>query len=87
MHGSIKQMVCPDPDCKAVIDMDDELMGKLKRHEDVPCRRCAHPSIRCRIMLYDDKDGTSLHPQQTPPLHDCAHYIKYSKYDNRCFSS
>jgi len=61
MHGSIQQMVCPHEGCHAVVDMDDSLMKQLLRREDIPCRSCPCPSIRCRIMLYDDKEGISPH--------------------------
>ena len=60
MHGSIKQMVCPDVECKSVVDMDGGLMAKLRDRQDVPCRTCNRHSLRCRIMLYDDKDGEQL---------------------------
>ena len=75
MHGSIKQMVCPDPECKFVVDMDGSLMAKLKGREDVPCRRCNRHSLRCRIMLYDDKDGEQLRKCRKPLLliYNCRH--------------
>lgn len=57
MHGSIKQMVCPDPDCKAVVEMDQALTRRLLQREHIACTQCSCPSIRCRIMLYDDRDG------------------------------
>lgn len=60
MHGSIKQLVCPDEDCKAVVQMDDVLMARLLDQQHIPCNRCLCQSIRCRIMLYDDKDGALL---------------------------
>lgn len=60
MHGSIKEMVCPDSDCKTVIHMDDTLMKRLLAREHIACSQCPCPSIRCRIMLYDDKDGKWL---------------------------
>ena len=57
MHGSIKQMVCPDVECKAVVEMDDSLMLQLLKREHIHCSQCQCESIRYRIMLYDDKDG------------------------------
>lgn len=57
MHGSIKQMVCPDPECKAVVEMDKTLTAQLLQRQHIACTSCSCPSIRCRIMLYDDKDG------------------------------
>jgi len=59
MHGSIHEMVCPLEDCRTVVDMDDTLMKQLLRREDIPCQRCPCTSIRCRIMLYDDKEGAA----------------------------
>jgi NAD-dependent SIR2 family protein deacetylase len=64
MHGSIQQMVCPLQDCRTVVDMDDSLMKQLLRREDIPCQRCPCTSIRCRIMLYDDKEGAATLPPQ-----------------------
>lgn len=64
MHGSIKQMVCPDAECKSVVEMDDALMMRLKNREDIACQACACQSMRCRIMLYDDKEGE-------PPFQRC----------------
>ena len=57
MHGSIQQLVCPSEGCHTVVDMDETLMKQLLRREDIPCRSCPCLSIRCRIMLYDDKEG------------------------------
>lgn len=62
MHGSITQMVCTNEDCKYVSDIDDSVISQLLSKQDVPCKDCGDPSIRCRIMLYDDKDGEPFAP-------------------------
>ena len=59
MHGSITQIVCTNEDCNLVLDMDDDLLSSLAAKKDIPCPKCKDPSMRCRIMLYDDKDGAS----------------------------
>jgi len=56
MHGNINQLVCPS--CGVVVMMTPALLRKLKSKKPVPCTKCNCGAIRCRIMLYDDAEGT-----------------------------
>ena len=55
MHGNIRQLVCPD--CRTVTALDEALLKSLKAKTPVPCTSCPCPTVRCRIMLYDDAQG------------------------------
>ncbi|KAK9807531.1 hypothetical protein WJX72_001817 [[Myrmecia] bisecta] len=61
MHGSIRQLVCPD--CGLVIPMSPFLLKRLKRRENIPCTCCQCTSIRIRIMLYDDAEDGVITPE------------------------
>ncbi len=63
MHGNINQLVCPS--CGVVVMMTPALLRKLRSKKPVPCTKCNCGAIRCRIMLYDDAEGTCL---CKPPL-------------------
>ena len=63
MHGNINQLVCPS--CGVVVMMTPALLRKLRSKKPVPCTKCDCGAIRCRIMLYDDAEGTCL---CNPPL-------------------
>ncbi len=58
MHGNINQLVCPS--CGVVVMMTPALLRKLRSKKPVPCTKCDCEAIRCRIMLYDDAEGTYL---------------------------
>ncbi len=58
MHGNINQLVCPS--CGVVVMMTPALLRKLRSKKPVPCAKCNCGAIRCRIMLYDDAEGTCL---------------------------
>ena len=66
MHGSITQIVCTNVDCNLVADIDEQVLKQLTGKQDIPCPKCKDPSMRCRIMLYDDKDGELLYPTINP---------------------
>ena len=55
LHGSIKQLVCPD--CAGVVALGPPAARALKRRRRVRCLSCPCASMRVRIMLYDDDEG------------------------------
>ena len=56
MHGSIRQLVCPE--CGAVSLMTPQLHRMLRSQIPIPCATCGEAALRCRVMLYDDAEGT-----------------------------
>ena len=61
MHGNINQLVCPS--CGVVVLMTPGLLRKLRSKKAIPCSKCDCQAVRCRIMLYDDAEGTSQSAQ------------------------
>ena len=57
MHGSIRQLVCPS--CGDVTEMSPATHGMLRAQTAIPCAACQAGVLRCRVMLYDDAEGTS----------------------------
>ena len=56
MHGNIRQMVCVK--CHTVKPLTAALLRKLKAKKPIPCASCpGNPTMRCRVMLYDDDEG------------------------------
>ena len=69
MHGSIREMVCPE--CGHVTDLTAPLLRAVRLKTALPCQKCHEADLRMRIMLYDDGEGVS-----SPPVLDrCSQWL------------
>lgn len=60
MHGSVRQLVCPE--CGHVVKLSPPMARTLKAKKPLPCAACGHAPIRMRLMLYDDAEGELCRP-------------------------
>ena len=70
MHGSIREMVCPE--CGHVTDLTAPLLRAVRSKTALPCQKCRGADLRMRIMLYDDGEGgASASPSLTDAVSGC----------------
>ncbi|CAK0785394.1 hypothetical protein CVIRNUC_008603 [Coccomyxa viridis] len=60
MHGSIREMVCPE--CGHVTDLTAPLLRAVRLKTALPCQKCHEADLRMRIMLYDDGEADVITP-------------------------
>ena len=61
LHRDMTQLACLNKTCGDVVDVTPFNMSGLRAKHEIICPEC-HQATRCRIMLYNDWEGTLLPP-------------------------